>query len=92
MVTEKQIQANIQNASLSTGPVTQEGKEVVARNAIKHGIFAKDLVITAGDGQEDGLEYRQLFDELKRDLQPVGRLEMCQRGVYGKKAGVQNFF
>lgn len=70
MTSEKQGQANLQNAQLSTGPVTQEGKEIVARNAIKHGIFAKDLVITAGDGQEDRLEYRQLLDELKRDLHP----------------------
>ncbi len=52
MVTEKQLQANIQNAGLSTGPVTEEGKEVVARNAIKHGVFAKDLVIAAGDGMD----------------------------------------
>ena len=76
MTSEKQEQANIQNAQLSTGPLTQEGKAVVARNAVKHGIFAKDLVINAGDGQEDALEYLELLTELKRDLAPVGRMEM----------------
>jgi hypothetical protein len=76
MVTEKQIQANVKNSQLSTGPLTQEGKAVVAGNAIKHGVFAKDLVIAAGDGMEDVSEYLALLVDLKRDLQPVGRLEM----------------
>ena len=76
MVSEKQEQANAQNAQLSTGPVTQAGKEIVARNAVKHGIFAKDLVINAGDGREDELDYYDLLTELKRDLAPAGRMEM----------------
>jgi hypothetical protein len=76
MASEKQEQANVLNAQLSTGPVTQEGKEIVARNAVKHGIFAKDLVINAGDGREDELEYHDLLAELKRDLAPFGRMEM----------------
>ena len=75
MVSEKQIQANARNAQLSTGPVTPEGKAVVARNSVTHGIFAKDLVINAGDGREDELEYHELFAELQRDLDPVGRME-----------------
>jgi len=76
MASEKQEQANIENAQLSTGPVTPEGKTVVSRNAVKHGIFAKDLVINVGDGREDALEYQELLTELKRDLAPVGRMEM----------------
>jgi hypothetical protein len=76
MISEKQKQANIQNAQLSTGPFTPEGKALVSRNAIKHGIFAKDLVIAAGDGQEDELEYHELLAELKKDLAPEGRIEM----------------
>ena len=73
MTSDKQEQANAQNAQLSTGPVTPEGKAVVARNAVKHGIFAKDLVINAGDGREDEMEYHELLDELTKDLSPVGR-------------------
>jgi hypothetical protein len=76
MTSEKQVQANTENARLSTGPVTQEGKSIVAGNAIKHGIFAKDLVINAGDGREDELEYHELLTELKKDLTPLGRMEM----------------
>ena len=76
MTSEKQEQANAQNAQLSTGPVTTEGKAVVATNAVKHGIFARDLVINAGDGREDEMEYHELLDELKKDLAPVGRMEM----------------
>ena len=76
MTSEKQVQANAENARLSTGPVTDEGKSIVARNAVKHGIFAKDLVINAGDGREDELEYHELLTELKRDFGPEGRMEM----------------
>lgn len=76
MISEKQEQANIRNAQLSTGPTSPEGKAVVSRNAVKHGIFANDLVINAGDGREDALEYQELLTDLKSDLAPVGRMEM----------------
>jgi hypothetical protein len=76
MTSEKQEQANVRNAQSSTGPVSPEGKALVARNAIKHGIFARDLVISAGDGREDEMEYHELLFELKKDLSPVGRMEM----------------
>jgi len=76
MTSTKQNKANAQNAQLSTGPVTPEGKVVAARNAVKHGIFAKDLVITVGDGREDELEYHKLLAALIRDLAPVGQMEM----------------
>ena len=75
MTTEKKLQANIQNAQLSTGPITSEGKAVVSRNAIKHGIFAKDLVITTGDGRENELEYYKLLLGLEKDLSPAGQME-----------------
>jgi len=75
MTTEKQHQANIINAQQSTGPVTCEGKAIVSRNAVKHGIFARDLVITSGDGREEIEEYRHLLEELSVDLQPRGKME-----------------
>ena len=56
--------------------MSPEGKAIVARNAIKHGIFAKDLVIRTGDGREDEMEYQELLAELKKDLVPAGRMEM----------------
>ncbi|MFZ5801652.1 MAG: hypothetical protein ACOY3K_00875 [Candidatus Omnitrophota bacterium] len=75
MTTEKQIEANKQNALVSTGPVTPEGKAIVAQNAVKHGIFAKDLIIAAGDGKEDEKEYRELLAGLVESLNPVGQME-----------------
>ena len=75
MTTEKQIEANKQNALVSTGPVTPEGKAVVAQNAVKHGIFVKDLIITTGDGKEDAQEYKELLDGLILSLNPSGQME-----------------
>jgi len=75
MTTEKQVEANKQNALVSTGPATSEGKAIVAQNAVKHGIFAKDLIITTGDGKEDAQEYRELLDGLIISLAPVGQME-----------------
>lgn len=75
MTTEKQVEANKQNALVSTGPTTSEGKAIVAQNAVKHGIFAKDLIITTGDGKEDAQEYRELLDGLIISLNPVGQME-----------------
>ena len=62
MTTEKQIEANKQNALVSTGPVTAEGKAVVSQNAVKHGIFVRDLIISSGDGKENEQEYREMLD------------------------------
>ena len=58
MPTQKQIEANKQNSLTSTGPVTTEGKAIVAQNAVKHGIFARDLIISGGDGKEDAQEIK----------------------------------
>jgi hypothetical protein len=75
MTTEKQVEANKQNALVSTGPVTAEGKALVSQNAVKHGIFARDLIITSGDGKEDEQEYRELLDGLIMSLNPSGQME-----------------
>jgi len=44
-ISKKQLKANRQNAQLSTGPVTPEGKNKVKWNALKHGLLAKSVVI-----------------------------------------------
>lgn len=75
MTTKKQIEANKQNALVSTGPLTPEGKALVSQNAVKHGIFVKDLLITAGDGKEDEQEYKELLDGLVLSLHPSGQME-----------------
>jgi hypothetical protein len=75
MATRKQIESNKKNALVSTGPVTSEGKAIVAQNAVKHGIFAKDMIITVGDGKEDAREYQELLDGLILSLHPSGQME-----------------
>ncbi len=75
MTTESQLEANKQNALLSTGPITSEGKAIVSQNAIKHGIFARDLLISTGDGKENEEEYRQLLGNLIENLSPQGQME-----------------
>ncbi len=66
-----QINANQNNALKSTGPVTEEGKQAVANNALKHGLFSKQLILKT----ESDAEYQLLLDGLRRELKPVGTLE-----------------
>ena len=75
MTTEKQKKSNQENALLSTGPITEKGKAIVAKNAIKHGIFTNDLVIEKGDGKEKKQEYLELLNNLIDCLNPQGQLE-----------------
>ena len=75
MSTKKQIEANQRNALVSTGPVSPKGKALVSQNAVKHGIFARDLIITSGDGKEDEQDYRELLDGLILSLNPSGQME-----------------
>jgi len=75
MTTEKQIDANKQNALLSTGAITEEGKAIVAKNAIKHGVFVKDLIVSSEAGRENIEEYLQIQNGLIESLNPVGQME-----------------
>jgi hypothetical protein len=71
MTTQKQIDANRNNAKLSTGPKTDEGRSVVGTNALKHGIFSRHVILD-GESKKD-------FDSLKQEFynqfQPQGLLE-----------------
>ena len=75
VVSIRKIEANRRNAQRSTGPTTLEGKARVARNALKHGLLARDVIIVAGDGQESEVEFHQLLDELYEAHEPVGPTE-----------------
>ncbi len=74
-VSERRIQANRRNALRSTGPTTARGKRSVARNAIKHGFLAREVVITAGDGEESLKEFHDLVEQLCEYYEPVGVVE-----------------
>ncbi|KPJ67444.1 MAG: hypothetical protein AMJ43_04085 [Coxiella sp. DG_40] len=75
MASEKQIEANKQNALLSTGATSEAGKKTVSKNAIKHGIFTKSLIISNGDGKEIEEDYNQLLDNLIKCLSPQNQIE-----------------
>jgi hypothetical protein len=71
MATEAQIIANRRNSQKSTGPRSPEGKAVVSKNAVKHGLFASENVIK-GENREDFDLFR---DEMLSKLAPVGPVE-----------------
>jgi hypothetical protein len=72
---ERRIQANRRNALRSTGPKTTRGKRTVARNAIKHGLLAREVVITTGYGEENLEEFHVLIGELCEYYEPIGVVE-----------------
>ena len=63
-VSVMQLEANRKNAEKSTGPRTAEGKEIVSRNALKHGLFSRYLLLD----DEDPAEYQALLDDLHAEL------------------------
>src|SRR3989442_8198770 len=71
----KKIEANRQNAHSSTGPKSLEGKKTVSRNARKHGLLAKDVVITIGEGRENQAEFDALLAAMRDCHRPVGAAE-----------------
>src|SRR5690348_3164583 len=71
MATLKQIEANRRNALQSTGPKTPEGKVAVRLNSLRHGLYAKALLLP-GESCED---FDRLCDDLERDWQPQDRTE-----------------
>lgn len=71
MATQKQIEANRENAAKSTGPKTPEGKAKVSRNSLRYGI-ATDRIILAGEEPKD---FKALFDELAKQFQPATAIE-----------------
>ena len=63
--------SNAQNAMLSTGPRSLEGKVAVGRNATKHGAFSEAVLVLG----EDPAAFEALHDGMVESLQPVGPLE-----------------
>lgn len=69
--TPEQIAANRANARKSTGPTTDRGQGHSAFNALRHGLFARDVVLPG----EDRALFDDLLASLRADLKPKGRLE-----------------
>jgi len=62
---------NRQNAQLSTGPRTAEGKTRVASNTLKHGLTAKQIIFP----HEDPDEFEAFREALLISLDPAGAPE-----------------
>jgi hypothetical protein len=77
MASRKQLEANRQNATRSTGPKTQAGKARSRLNSRKHGLTAKMIVI----GGEDPAQFEELRAELmeQHDPQSVLECELVER-------------
>ena len=71
MANAAQVAANRRNAAKSTGPKTTRGKAVVAQNAIKHGLLARQDVVLGEDQEEFDLGRSKWLQE----LEPVGHAE-----------------
>ena len=71
MPTRAQIKANRNNAKRSTGPRTEEGKTRSAKNALKHGLLARDTVMPG----EDPADFDRQLSALEADIQPANSLE-----------------
>ena len=66
MSTTAQILANRQNAALSTGPKSPDGKEVSSRNATRHGLTGVFNVLP----HEDADDFNNLATTLRDEFQP----------------------
>jgi hypothetical protein len=71
----RKIAANRKNALRSTGPKTEEGKNKVRLNSLRHGLLSREVVIEKGDCKENRAEYDALLESLVAERQPVGMIE-----------------
>ena len=71
MTSEKKAEANRRNAPKSTGPRTPEDKNAVRLNAMRHGLLSKEVILS-GEGADAP---RNLEENLRAELQPIGELE-----------------
>ena len=71
IISEKQQQANRQNAQKSTGPTTPEGREAIRFNALTYGLRTRQTILPS----ENRAVYSQLWDELEAEWQPQTRTE-----------------
>lgn len=68
---QRQIEANRRNAQKSTGPRTGAGRTISSKNALRHGLTAKQVVVC----DEDPKDFEAFHDWLYEGLDPVGARE-----------------
>ena len=72
MASDRQTAANRLNAQKSTGPRTEEGKERVSRNPLKHGLSAVKHVVL---DHEDEAAFEALVEAMIDDFAPQTTVE-----------------
>ena len=72
MATQRQIDANRENALKSTGPRTEAGKAASSANALSHGLTAASTVVLP---EEDTDAFERLREGVIADLDPAGALQ-----------------
>jgi hypothetical protein len=68
---EQRLAANRTNARSSTGPITERGKSIAARNATRHGLLSTRVLLD----DEDAAEFQRLIEELMASLHPADAVE-----------------
>ena len=71
MTSPKQFEANRQNALLSTGPRSNEGKQRSSRNALRHGLTAETVI----EPIEDAEDYKAFEEAITADYAAETALE-----------------
>lgn len=71
MTTEKQLEANRQNAKLG-GVKTEEGKAISKYNALKHGLLSKEVLLK----REDEKSLTELGQKLRNEIKPQTEIEV----------------
>jgi len=71
-ISEKQLNANRENAKKSTGPTSEEGKDICRRNACRHYLTGQVSTMT----EEDRAAYNGRLHALIDDMKPQGALEL----------------
>ncbi len=72
VISEEKLAANRANAQHSTGPVTDAGKAVSSRNAVTHGLTAKNI-IPRTDAEK--MEFRTIYESAYAEYKPAGLTE-----------------
>jgi hypothetical protein len=99
MATTKQLKANRRNAKSSSGPKTGPGKAISSMNALKTGVFAKQLLLPDDNSEEFG----RLRIALHQEWQAVGPSESIlverlvallwrQRRIYRAESGLYTMY
>src|ERR1051325_7487821 len=93
MATRKQIEANRRNAQLSTGPKTEEGKQISSMNALKTGLDADSQFVIGESREEFALLQSEWYEsqapatpEERYQVDKLIRCEWLQRRLFRVEA------